>query len=55
MAKHVICIEDYQTSKGKDLMNNETFDISIPKSNVLIYYLEDGSKICKTKAGQSLK
>ncbi len=51
----VICIEDYQTSKGKDLMNNETFDISIPKSNVLIYYLEDGSKICARPSGTEPK
>lgn len=53
--QRVICIEDYQTSKGKDLMNNETFDISIPKSNVLIYYLEDGSKICARPSGTEPK
>jgi phosphomannomutase len=53
--QRVICIEDYQSSKGKDFMNNETFDISIPKSNVLIYYLEDGSKICARPSGTEPK
>lgn len=51
----VICIEDYQTSKGKDFMNNEEFEINIPKSNVLIYYLEDGSKICARPSGTEPK
>jgi phosphomannomutase len=50
-----VCIEDYQSSKGKDFMNNETFEINIPKSNVLIYYLEDGSKICARPSGTEPK
>jgi phosphomannomutase len=53
--QRVICIEDYQTSKGKDFMNNEEFEINIPKSNVLIYYLEDGSKICARPSGTEPK
>ena len=53
--QRVICIEDYQTAKGKDLMNNEEFEINIPKSNVLIYYLEDGSKICARPSGTEPK
>ena len=53
--QRVICIEDYQTSKGKDFMNNEEFEIHIPKSNVLIYYLEDGSKICARPSGTEPK
>ncbi len=53
--QRVVCIEDYQSSKGKDLMNNSTFDINIPKSNVLIYYLEDGSKICARPSGTEPK
>ena len=53
--QRVICIEDYQASKGKDFMNNEEFDILIPKSNVLIYYLEDGSKICARPSGTEPK
>ncbi|BCY29655.1 phospho-sugar mutase [Flavobacterium okayamense] len=53
--QRVVCIEDYQTSKGKDLMNGDEFEISIPKSNVLIYYLEDGSKICARPSGTEPK
>ena len=53
--QRVICIEDYQSSKGKDIMNAEEFEIHIPKSNVLIYYLEDGSKICARPSGTEPK
>jgi phosphomannomutase len=53
--QRVICIEDYKASKGKDFMNNEEFEIHIPKSNVLIYYLEDGSKICARPSGTEPK
>lgn len=53
--QRVVCIEDYQSSKGKDFMNGEEFDILIPKSNVLIYYLEDGSKICARPSGTEPK
>lgn len=53
--QRVVCIEDYQTSKGKDFMNGEEFSIAIPKSNVLIYYLEDGSKICARPSGTEPK
>ncbi|MCL9807808.1 phospho-sugar mutase [Flavobacterium luminosum] len=53
--QRVVCIEDYQSSKGKDFMNQEEFEISIPKSNVLIYYLEDGSKICARPSGTEPK
>jgi phosphomannomutase len=53
--ERVVCVEDYQSSKGKDFMNGEEFDITIPKSNVLIYYLEDGSKICARPSGTEPK
>ncbi|RXR22496.1 phospho-sugar mutase [Flavobacterium stagni] len=53
--QRVVCIEDYQTSKGRDIMNGSEFDITIPKSNVLIYYLEDGSKICARPSGTEPK
>ncbi len=53
--QRVICVEDYQASKGKDFMNNEEFEIEVPKSNVLIYYLEDGSKICARPSGTEPK
>lgn len=53
--QRVVCVEDYQSSRGKDFMNNEEFDITVPKSNVLIYYLEDGSKICARPSGTEPK
>lgn len=53
--QRVVCVEDYQSSTGKDFMNNSTFEIIIPKSNVLIYYLEDGSKICARPSGTEPK
>lgn len=53
--ERVVCIEDYQSSKGKDFMNDEEFEITIPKSNVLIYYLEDGTKICARPSGTEPK
>ena len=53
--QRVICIEDYQAANGKDFMNNEEFEINIPKSNVLIYYLEDGCKICARPSGTEPK
>lgn len=53
--QRVVCVEDYQSSIGKDFMNGEEFTISIPKSNVLIYYLEDGSKICARPSGTEPK
>ncbi|ANO47897.1 phosphoglucomutase/phosphomannomutase [Flavobacterium columnare] len=53
--ERVVCVEDYLTSKGKDFMNGEEFDIHVPKSNVLIYYLEDGSKICARPSGTEPK
>lgn len=53
--QRVVCVEDYQSSTGKDFMNNATFDLTVPKSNVLIYYLEDGSKICARPSGTEPK
>ncbi len=53
--QRVVCVEDYQSSKALDLMSNETYAIKIPKSDVLIYYLEDGSKICARPSGTEPK
>lgn len=53
--QRVVMLEDYQSSIGKDFMNNEEYEITIPKSNVLIYYLEDGSKICARPSGTEPK
>lgn len=53
--QRVVCIEDYQSTTARDLINNETFHLDIPKSNVLIYYLEDGTKICARPSGTEPK
>lgn len=51
----VVRIEDYQKSESKDLFNNSTILIDIPKSNVLIFYTEDGSKIAMRPSGTEPK
>lgn len=51
----VIMLEDYQSSIATNLLIEEESPISIPKSNVLIYYLEDGSKICARPSGTEPK
>jgi len=53
--QRVICIEDYQASKGKDFMNNEEFEIHIPKSNVLQFILADGTSISARPSGTEPK
>lgn len=53
--QRVVMVEDYQSSVAKDLMSGDTYEIAIPKSNVLIYYLEDGSKICARPSGTEPK
>jgi len=51
----VIKIEDYQLSLEKDLISGSEKPIEIPKSNVLIYYTEDGSKIALRPSGTEPK
>lgn len=51
----VVRVEDYQTSISKDLITGETNSLDIPKSNVLIYYLEDGSKVAARPSGTEPK
>ncbi|WP_178988944.1 phospho-sugar mutase [Winogradskyella schleiferi] len=51
----VVLIEDYDLSISKNLQNNEETTIDIPKSNVLIYYTEDGSKIALRPSGTEPK
>lgn len=53
--QRVVCIEDYQNSTAKNLITEEVEPIHIPKSNVLIYYLEDGTKICARPSGTEPK
>jgi len=53
--ERVVCIEDYQNSTVRNLFTDEIEPITIPKSDVLIYYLEDGSKICARPSGTEPK
>jgi phosphoglucomutase len=53
--KRVVCIEDYDNSTARNLMTEEIELLEIPKSNVLIYYLEDGTKICARPSGTEPK
>lgn len=53
--QRVVCIEDYENSTAKNLFTEEVEPINMPKSNVLIYYLEDGSKICARPSGTEPK
>jgi phosphomannomutase len=45
--QRVIIVEDYQSSMAKNLLDDSEIKMAIPKSNVLIYYTEDGSKFVR--------
>jgi phosphomannomutase len=51
----VVRVEDYEISIAKNMINNTIETIEIPKSNVLIYYTEDGSKIALRPSGTEPK
>ena len=51
----VVSIEDYQSSESIDLLSGQKSVIDIPKSNVLIYFTEDGSKIALRPSGTEPK
>jgi phosphomannomutase len=53
--ERVVCIEDYKNATAKNRFTGEVEPINIPKSDVLIYYLEDGSKICARPSGTEPK
>jgi phosphomannomutase len=53
--ERVIMVEDYKNSTAKNLLTDEIELLSIPKSDVLIYYTEDGSKICARPSGTEPK
>ncbi len=53
--QRVIMVEDYQNSTARNLLSKDTQTLHIPKSDVLIYYLEDGSKICARPSGTEPK
>ncbi|WP_291123557.1 phospho-sugar mutase [Flavobacterium sp. UBA6046] len=53
--QRVVMVEDYQSSMAKNLLAGEETKMDMPKSNVLIYYTEDGSKICARPSGTEPK
>ncbi|WP_199269844.1 phospho-sugar mutase [Algibacter sp. L1A34] len=51
----VIKIEDYDSSIAKNMATGEETTIDVPKSNVLIYYTEDGSQVALRPSGTEPK
>lgn len=52
---HVIQWEDYKTGFAYDTVTNEKRTLELPKSNVLVYITEDGSKISVRPSGTEPK
>lgn len=53
--EQVVLIEDYQASTTRNLQDHTEGTIDIPKSNVLIYYTEEGTKIAARPSGTEPK
>ena len=53
--ERVVMVEDYKNSTAKNLFSGEVETMSIPKSDVLIYYTEEGSKIAARPSGTEPK
>jgi phosphoglucomutase len=51
----VVQLLDYELKQGKNLKTGETWAIDLPKSNVLQFILEDGSKISARPSGTEPK
>jgi phosphoglucomutase len=51
----VVKLLDYETRKGKNLKTGEEWEIKLPKSNVLQFVLDDGSKISARPSGTEPK
>ena len=51
----VLKIDDYELSTSKNIITGETTSIDIPKSNVIIYNLEDGSQVALRPSGTEPK
>ncbi|MBT8296087.1 MAG: phospho-sugar mutase, partial [Gramella sp.] len=51
----VVLIEDYKLSIAKNVQDHTEQSIDVPKSNVLIYYTENGTKIAARPSGTEPK
>jgi phosphoglucomutase len=52
---NVVGLYDYETKEAKDLTNGQVCTIDLPKSNVLQFVLEDGSKVSARPSGTEPK
>jgi phosphomannomutase len=53
--ERIVMMEDYKTSVATNLLTGEKETMLIPKSDVLIYYTEDGAKIAARPSGTEPK
>ena len=53
--QRVIMLEDYTAGTAKNILTGEEEALTLPKGDVLIYYLEDGSKLCCRPSGTEPK
>lgn len=53
--ERVIMLEDYQEGTARNFISGETETLTIPKSDVLIYYTDEGSKIAARPSGTEPK
>ena len=51
----VVMVEDYKNATAKNLLTNAVEPMNMPKSDVLIYYTADGSKIAARPSGTEPK
>ncbi len=52
---NVVKVDDYNSSTSKNLFTGEVTEIDIPKSNVLIYTAEDGTRMAARPSGTEPK
>lgn len=53
--QRVVMLEDYKSSVAKNLLTGKEEIMDMPKADVLIYYTEDGTKICARPSGTEPK
>ena len=51
----IVLIEDYQTSVATNKQDHSSYSLSVPKSNVLIFYTENGTKVAARPSGTEPK
>lgn len=51
----IVRVEDYEIGKAKNLIDTTTETLDLPKSNVLIFLTEDGSKVAARPSGTEPK